>query len=170
MTDKTDYHPTGGGAKNPNSLSNLRPFGTENANPQSQDAGGNKPWSIRNSVRHLARQPLDMEAKDGFKKLLPKNPTVAQVIAANTLAKATKADMRAVEYVTDQIDGKVAQTNINADFAALMGMSDDELRSIANGVDTAAEGSSGEDGTAAEIGSEGAATEQDEPGRKADPS
>lgn len=121
-------------------------FGGDKGNPQAQDAGGNKPWSIRNSLRALARQQIDITDPKALEKILPKKPTVAQFIAANALAKATKADMRAVEYATDQIDGKLAQTNINADFAALQGMTDDELRAIADGVDTAAEARGGKTG------------------------
>lgn len=152
MTD--DYHPTGGSSKNPNSIKNLKPFGSPGANPRSSESG-NKPWSIRNSIRYLARQEIDMEDPKAFKNMLPKKPTVAQVIAANALAKASKADMRAVEYATEQIDGKLAQTNINADFAALQGMSDDELERIANGTDAADEtGSFPTDPESAE-GSEG---------------
>lgn len=122
-------------------------FGGKDANPR-YDAipGGNKPWSIRNSVRYLARQQIDRKnPAKSFEDLLGNKPTISQLIAANTLAKATKADMRAVEYATDQIDGKLAQTNINADFAAIQGMSDDELQRIVNGVDSASEGGGGED-------------------------
>lgn len=148
MTEKA----TGGGNQNPNSLANLRKFGEPGGNPQSQHKkGGNKPWSIRNSVRYLARQEIDQSDPKAFKNILPAKPTVAQLIAANTLAKATKADMRAVEYVTEQVDGKLAQTNINTDVAAIMEMSDDDLRKlVAAGerIDSATEGGVCEDGTA----------------------
>ncbi len=135
-------------------------FGGDRANPQSQNAGGNKPWSIRNSLGYLARQQIDQNDAKAFQKILPKNPTVAQLIAANALAKATKADMRAVEYVTEQIDGKLAQTNLNADLAAIMGMSDDELRKLVDvgqHINAAAEGSAGEDGITPPDGSAPAA-------------
>lgn len=133
-----------GRGENPASQANLHKFGSDDPNPQSQNAGGNKPWSIRNSIRYLARQELDNSDKEAFKKILPPKPTVAQLIAANALAKATKADMRAVEFVTDQIDGKLAQLNLNGDLAALEGMTDDELLRIANGVGDANAPSSGE--------------------------
>lgn len=120
-------------------------FGGENANPAPYQNGGNKPWSIRNSLRHLARQPIDMSDPKAFQSLLPEKPTVAQVIAANSLAKASRGDMRAVEYATDNIDGKMPQVNINAEFAELLGMSDEELLAIAEGAERTSEGSSSQD-------------------------
>jgi len=72
-----------------------------------ENPNANRPWSIRNSVRYLARQEITLGDKDAFTKLLPKNPTVAQVIAVATLSKASRGDSRAVAYCTDQIDGKV---------------------------------------------------------------
>jgi hypothetical protein len=107
-------------------------FGGEKSNPQSQDAGGNKPWSIRNSMRYIARQEIDQSDPQAFKKLLPPKPTVAQLIAANALAKATKADMRAVEFATDQIDGKLTQTMVQTDLESIRGMTDEELSEITN--------------------------------------
>lgn len=139
-------------------------FGGDRANKQSQDAGGNKPWSIRHSVQYLARQQIDMSDPNAFKNMLPAKPTIAQVIAANTLAKASKADMRAVEYATDQIDGKLAQTNLTADLAAIMGMSDDDLRKLVDAgqrFDSVAEGGVGEDGIEAEGRSPADAGEQE---------
>lgn len=102
-------------------------FGGERANPQSQNANSNKPWSIRNSVRYYAAQRIDIEDKNALKKLTKKNPTISENIAMAALAKAMKGDMRAIEYTTDQIDGKLAQPNINADLAAIQEMSDAEL-------------------------------------------
>lgn len=102
-------------------------FGGERGNPQSQNANSNKPWSIRNSVRYYAAQRIDIEDKAALKKLMSKKSTISENIAIATLAKAMKADMRAVEYVTDQIDGKLAQPNINADLAAIQELSDVEL-------------------------------------------
>jgi hypothetical protein len=87
----------------------------------------NKPWSIRNQCRRLAAQEVDENDKNAVQKLLPKNPTLAQLIAVNTLVKATKGDMRAVEWATENVDGKLPQTNLNADFERLKGMSEEEL-------------------------------------------
>jgi hypothetical protein len=104
-------------------------FNGERANPQSQEIG-TKPWSIRNSMRYLARQEIDQADPQAFKKMLPPKPTIAQVIAANALAKATKADMRAVEFATDQIDGKLAQATLNADLSSVVNSTDEQLYEI----------------------------------------
>lgn len=120
------------GNNHPNILEAQKRFGTPegNANHYTKIEGANKPWSIRHSVRYLAGQIIDSTDKDAFKKLLPAKHTVAQLIAANSLAKATKADMRAVEYATEQIDGKLAQANLNGDLAALNNMTDEQLYEI----------------------------------------
>lgn len=134
MTDETPELPRSRDGtlrgQNPASQKNLHMFGSENANPHSSEAGSNKPWSIRNQLRYLARQPLDQDDPKAFSKLLGKTPTVAQIIAANSLAKATKADMRAVEFVTDQVDGKLAQPTLAADLAAMENMTDEQLYEI----------------------------------------
>ena len=102
-------------------------FGGEAANPQSQNAGAAKPWSYRSAARYISAQRVDMSDPKALGKLTPKNPTVAELIIANTVAKASKGDMRAVEYLTEQVDGKVAQTNINAEFAQIMNMTDEQI-------------------------------------------
>ena len=103
-------------------------FGGERGNTRNQEKeNSTKPWSIRFSMRYLAKQEVDMADPKAFQKLLPKKPTVAQVIAANALAKASKADMRAVEFATDQIDGKLVQTNLNADLEKFDNMTEEEL-------------------------------------------
>lgn len=122
------------------------------------DPNRNKPYSIVNSIRYLARQPL----KKGDKSLndfLPDNPTMAQIIAANALAKAAKGDMRAIEYVTDRIDGKVIQANINADMARLQEMSDDELHAELERLQSIAS-SADFDGDIAEEGSDASASDE----------
>lgn len=86
-----------------------------------------KPWSVHNSIKRFARMQIDMNDKNAVAKILGKNPTIAEVIAMNTLMKATKANMRAVEYVTDRVDGKVASINIATDFDAIRGMSEEEI-------------------------------------------
>ena len=102
-------------------------FGGSDANPQSQNAGAAKPWSYRSAARYISAQRVDMSDPKALGKLTPKNPTVAELIIANTVAKASKGDMRAVEYLTEQVDGKVAQTNINAEFAQIMNMTDEQI-------------------------------------------
>ena len=131
-------------------------FGGPRANPNVHQAGKNKSWSIRNSVRYFAAQRIDRDDKQAMTKLLSKDCTVAEYVAANSLTKAMKADMQAVEYVTEQIDGKLAQTSVNADFAAILRMTDDELIAIvAGGLDAISEGSGGSFGTEEAGGSAG---------------
>jgi hypothetical protein len=111
-------------------------FGQPGGNKQSQELNV-KPWSIRNSMRYLARQEIDQSDPQAFKKMLPPKPTIAQVIAANALAKATKADMRAVEFATDQIDGKLTQTMVQTDLESIRNMTDEQLSEIVNTPDEA---------------------------------
>lgn len=80
----------------------------------------------------MARVPLKkadakLSEADIIDKLLPDDCTPAQIQAARSLAKGMAGDSGSISYNTDQIDGKLAQTNINADVAAILGMSDDEL-------------------------------------------
>jgi hypothetical protein len=83
-------------------------------------------------MRYLARQEIDTNDADAIKNMLPKKATVAQVIAAKALLKASKADMRAVEFATDQIDGKLTQTMVQTDLESIRGMTDEELSEITN--------------------------------------
>ena len=87
-------------------------------------------WSIRKALAHMAAQEVDPKDPKAISKLLGDNPTLAQVIAASALAKASKGDMNAVNYATDNIDGKLPQTNINAEYEAIKGASDEELDAI----------------------------------------
>lgn len=110
-------------------------FGAERANPQYQELDLPHPRSIRNSVRHLIGQPDDDETECIGILILRKGATKAQKYAAaiiNAGAKADKANcvpdfMRVAEFLTDQVDGKLAQVNLNADAAAIEGMSDAEI-------------------------------------------
>lgn len=165
---------TGGENKNPNSMANLKPFGTAGGNPRSQDIkGSNKPWSVRQAIRHLAAQPLDDSDPKALAKLLGANATPAQRTAARIIQNAMNGNMRSTECMIEQIDGKVAQTNINADFAAIQGMSDDELEQfIAGSLDEFARSKdiSGTAGTSTSQGSSGDADRKDEsPGQAGDP-
>jgi hypothetical protein len=67
-------------------------------------------WSIRNMVRYFAAHDISLDDLDAVKRFLGKEPTVAQQIALKGLKKALNGDMRAIEYATDQIDGKLPQT------------------------------------------------------------
>lgn len=131
------------------------------ANPQSQDAGGNKPWDIRNSLRDLAHRRAD-EGKDFYalteneiiKEILPKkDPTWIQIGAARQIARWALGTGDA-QYLTEQISGKVAQTTLNADIAALMGMSEEQIHEIIDKFNSSRDhstpgGSSGDDSAAA---------------------
>lgn len=130
-------------------MKNLKTFGTPEGNKnQSQNVkGGNKPYSIRGSIKYLAGQQIDISNPKSINELLPAKPTIAQYIAMNTLLKASKADMKAVEFATDQIDGKLANTNINADLSAILNMSDEQLTefiSTTEQLNTASEASDSE--------------------------
>jgi len=103
-------------------------FGAEKANPQAQ-ALGLKRNSIRNNIKYLSGQPY--EEKDGKITIpLPEKPTVSQRLAAKELEKALNSDsehMRRIEYLTEQVDGKLHQVNVNADLDKFEGMSEEEL-------------------------------------------
>jgi hypothetical protein len=66
-------------------------------------------WSIRKQLAHFAAQNVDLNDRNAMKDLLGNNPTVAQVIAAAALMTASKGDMTAVHYATENIDGKLPQ-------------------------------------------------------------
>lgn len=101
-------------------------YGGERANPTGGELG-NPTGSLRAAARHMLRQKM-IKATDGKMSLpMPAEPTAAQYAMANVIAKATRADMRAIEYLTEQVDGKVVQLNLNAELAALDGMSPEEL-------------------------------------------
>lgn len=139
MSDETEES-TGkvSSGHNPNSRAALEAhrgatqYGQHDAPPRNNDPGGanTKAWSVRHSIRHIAGQQIDSEDPKAMSKLLPKKPTVSQMIAAKVLIKATNGDMRAIDSVIEQIDGKVAQANINADLAALETMTDEQLYEI----------------------------------------
>lgn len=132
-------------------------FDGERANPQSQNAQSNKPWSIHNSIRYFSAQPVDEDEtpvdeearKRPMKHMLGRNPTRAERIALKAVSLAEEGDIRAMEFVTERVDGKVAQINLNRDLAALEGMSDDELVRIARGEESPPETGSGPDDPAA---------------------
>lgn len=91
-------------------------FGAERANPQSQNAGSNKPWSIRNCIRDFSNREFgyaDIRAlteDELIEKILSpfKRVTMIQVGTARQVARYMKTCAEA-QYMTDQIDGKVAQ-------------------------------------------------------------
>ena len=116
-------------------------------NKAQSQPGANKPHSIQNAVRYFAGQPADTD--------LPERPTFAQKIAFEQLKKAASGDTQAFEKVTERVDGKVAQTNFNADIAAVMNMSEEQLHAIVSGVDAITGQSSSEAGATEESGGTG---------------
>jgi hypothetical protein len=92
--------------------------------------GAPKPWSYRNIARHMSAQRISSKDPQAIQKLLSDEPTIAERITAAAITKASKGDMRAIEYLTDQVDGKVAQTNINADIAEIQNMTEEQLHEI----------------------------------------
>lgn len=103
-------------------------FGQPGGNKRPQEnQEANKPWSIHNQLRRLGAAKVKAGDKEALQKLLPAEPTLAQLTAMNVWVKASKADMRAVEFVTERIDGKIMQVNVNADLERVQAMSDEEL-------------------------------------------
>jgi ribosomal protein L12E/L44/L45/RPP1/RPP2 len=139
-------------------------YGSKDAPPRNQETkGATKPWSMRNVARYLAAQRIDTDDPVALKKLLGRWPTISEKIVAAAIIKASKGDMRSIEWLGNQIDGKVAETRINAEFADLEGKTDDELLRIATGIDIANEASSGPESDPEARGSEGAAEDESEP-------
>lgn len=123
--------------------------------PNAPARGGDKAWSIRNQVRYLVGQPVDITEEKPFEKILkdiPK-PTGAQLIAARALDKAAQGDARLVEYATDNIDGKLIQPNLNADLERIKNMSEEEIDAELARIDRELEGiqAGTQDGSSASI-------------------
>lgn len=89
--------------------------------------------SMRAQVRHLWSRGEIVEGKDGkFTVNLPAGANAIQRVVALSIAdalnsKSVAARARVMEFTTDQIDGKLIQPNLNADLAALQGMSEEEV-------------------------------------------
>lgn len=117
----------GGYTRGNNPGSRSTQFGGENANPQYQELGLPHPKSIRNSTRYFMGIEIDGDVIG-----LPKRATPAQKIAARSINAALRAvtisDVVSItSYLTEQVDGKLAQTNLNADMSRIASMSDDEI-------------------------------------------
>ena len=122
--------------------------------PREATKKGPPKWSIRKQLAYFAAQNVDINDKSAMTSLLGPNPTVAQVIAAAALTKASKGQMDAVSYATENIDGKLPQTNINADYEAIKGASEEELDAIiAAGLGIKAHTGAGDSGKEAAAGS-----------------
>lgn len=111
-------------------------------------------WSVRRSIRFLARQEVDPEqdASEAY-KFNQKTVTRAQRIAMKTLRKADEGDSRAIDQVIDNIDGKLVQPTMNADMAMIQGMTDEQLEEFVNSFNTAASANGGNTGDTEATGS-----------------
>lgn len=113
-------------------------------------------WSIRKALAHMAAQEVDPKDPKAMLNLLGPKPTLAQVIAAAALTKASKGQMDAVNYATENIDGKLPQTNINAEWDAIKNASDEELDElIRTGLGQQADAGAGGSGEETQGGEEG---------------
>lgn len=113
---------------------------TQLGKPNGPKRGGDKAWSIRNQIRYIAAQKIDLTAADAITQIYGKYPTVAQQIAFKALVKAYEADMKAVEFADERIDGKLPQTSINADLERIKSMSDEEISAELQRIDRELEG------------------------------
>src|SRR5665213_3180323 len=109
----------------PNKDMNIGQFPPGKASPRQahQMKDANKPWSIRNQARREAAQDIE-EGKEPEK---PKVMTRARRVVMKAFELAEAGDMRAIEFLTENIDGKLPQTNINTDFAQLESMNDADI-------------------------------------------
>jgi hypothetical protein len=78
---------------------------TGGADPRKATKSGCPKHSIRNSVRYLSGKSIAEINSLGKEN----EPTVAQLIAAVALKKGLKGDMQAINYLTENIDGKLPQ-------------------------------------------------------------
>ena len=71
---------------------------------------GRDKQSVRRIVKMLGATEINMEDTKALAKLAKGRGTLSFMIALKSFNKAISGDMRAVEYVTDQIDGKLKET------------------------------------------------------------
>jgi hypothetical protein len=141
---------------------NLRPEAGKKFNspggpdPRVATKMGPPKWSIRKQLAYLAAQNIDINDPKAFKSLLGDNPTVATVIAAALLTKASKGHTDAINSALDNIDGKLPQTNINAEYEVIKDASDEELDAIIRaGLGNEAHAGAGNSGEEAKRGKKG---------------
>jgi hypothetical protein len=126
------------------------------ADPRQATKMGPPKWSTRKQLAYLAAQNININDPKAFKNLLGDNPTVATVIAAALLTKASKGHTDAINSALDNIDGKLPQTNINAEYEAIKDAGEEELDAIISaGLGYKAYSGAGDSGEEAEAGSEG---------------
>ncbi len=110
-------------------------FGAERGNTRSQDDPlANKPWSIRGSQKYFAAMQMEyarirqLSEDDLLAEMLEdrKKVTLAQVGAARQIIRFAK-ELADASIVTDNVDGKQANTNLNADFAQVKNMTSEQI-------------------------------------------
>lgn len=85
------------------------------ADPVAATKSGNKPWSIRNSVRRLAAAEFDIDKKmtpEEFAKKFGaggRTLTGAQMIAAKKFHMALSGNAKVMKEITEDVDGKLVQ-------------------------------------------------------------
>lgn len=79
------------------------------ADPRKATKMGPPKWSIRKALSHMAVQEVDPNDKSAMRKLLGPKPTLAQVIAAALLMKASKGFTDAINLAIENIDGRLPQ-------------------------------------------------------------
>lgn len=87
-------------------------FGAENGNPQIQDSNCGYPtWSVRGAQRYFAAQPIDLDDTNALTNMLGRRKvSVAEAIALKQIRKALAGEDRAMETVTDNIEGKLEES------------------------------------------------------------
>lgn len=75
------------------------------------NARKSRPWSIRNSLTYLAAQEVnaDSSTNDAFAFEKGEKVTRARRIAMRTLKLADEGNIKAVEFVTENIEGRLVQ-------------------------------------------------------------
>lgn len=91
--------------------------------PRKVTKNGCPKHSIQAAVRYLASKTASEVNRLGEDN----EPTMAQIIAATAYKKGSKGDIQAIGYLTERIDGKVAQVNVNAEFESIINATDEEL-------------------------------------------
>lgn len=124
---------------NPDGNPDIASVGVKFSAGDGRPRGGDKAWSIRNQLRYLAAQRVDLTKEGALQEIFGDNPTVAQRAAFNTLLKTarTDADLKAIEFADERIDGKLLQPNMNADVAAIRNMTEEQLYAFIRDVDSA---------------------------------
>ena len=75
----------------------------------------------------MDNEDIDLDETGLVKKMIRTKFTPPQLQAARVLAKGMRGDLAAISFTTDQIDGKVANINVNAEAKSILEMNDEQL-------------------------------------------